>query len=801
MKKTTIFFTFLLLFAIKSNGQNVVYVDQNASGANDGSSWANAYTRIQDALIIPNTGKEIWIAKGTYSPGNSRTNRYHLSRTYKFYGNFAGNESSKNQRIDTLPHTDGSYRTNETIICGDIGTIGLASDNIANLFVIDDNGNFIPTVTFNTLCIENAYSDVGLYDGVASGIYSNNAQLVLSNMLFKNNTVVSEYTGKGGAVYSNSYTRVYHSVFLNNTVETTYANTSHIAQGGAICLEATGNISNSYFKNNAAIAVNSNAEGGAIYITANLTIYHSILTHNHAKTKGGAVRSSSASYFRNCLISKNTASQGAGVFLHSTTDMLNTTISCNSATSFAGGIWFENSAYTYKITNSIIWGNHAPTFPDYRLNVGTTNFTYSLIPGYIGGTNNLDTNPHFIDTLVGNFRLSASSPCKDLGDNNAATSINPPLIYDLDGNTRIINSTIDMGAYEAPLAVSPVADFTANNTNITVGDSVSFTDLSTNTNAWNWEFAVGDPSGTSTPDTSINQHPSATYNYIGTYSVKLIAHNSFGADTLEKTDYITVHPVYEFSDTMTICAKDTLLWRANNYWSSGIYYDSLQTYFGADSVYILHLTVYPVFESVDSASICENDVYTWRGNNYSLAGVYYDSLTTQRGCDSVYVLDLSLNPLPTVSLSALDSFYCDYNPAVTMVGNPSGGNFLGQGVSANVFNPALAGLGIWPISYSYTDSLGCSNADTVYVTVDACVDVENHLQSDIIMYPNPSGDFIRFINLITDELDIKIFNQSGQLIKSCKNQKQIYVGDLNSGIYFVQLLSIQHNKTWKLIKE
>jgi hypothetical protein len=85
--------------------------------------------------------------------------------------------------------------------------------------------------------------------------------------------------------------------------------------------------------------------------------------------------------------------------------------------------------------------------------------------------------------------------------------------------------------------------------------------------------------------------------------------------------------------------------------------------------------------------------------------------------------------------------------------------------------------------------------------VDACVDVENHLQSDIIMYPNPSGDFIRFINLITDELDIKIFNQSGQLIKSCKNQKQIYVGDLNSGIYFVQLLSIQHNKTWKLIKE
>ena len=112
MKKPNIILTLvLLLFSLSSFTQNIVYVDQSASGTNDGSSWVNAYTELQDALLISNAGKEIWIAKGTYSPGTSRTSRYHLYRTYKFYGNFAGNETSKNQRIDTIPHTDGSFRT------------------------------------------------------------------------------------------------------------------------------------------------------------------------------------------------------------------------------------------------------------------------------------------------------------------------------------------------------------------------------------------------------------------------------------------------------------------------------------------------------------------------------------------------------------------------------------------------------------------------------------------------------------------------------------------------------------------
>jgi hypothetical protein len=136
-----------------------------------------------------------------------------------------------------------------------------------------------------------------------------------------------------------------------------------------------------------------------------------------------------------------------------------------------------------------------------------------------------------------------------------------------------------------------------------------------------------------------------------------------------------------------------------------------------------------------------------------------------------------------------------------MIGTPPGGIFSGQGVSSNVFDPAAAGLGIWPISYSYTDTNACSNSDTVYVMVDGCVDSDDLSKQEITLYPNPSGYFISFTNNISADAEIKIWNQSGQLIKSFKNEKQIYVGDLSTGIYYVQMITPSTTKTWKLMKE
>jgi PKD repeat protein len=83
----------------------------------------------------------------------------------------------------------------------------------------------------------------------------------------------------------------------------------------------------------------------------------------------------------------------------------------------------------------------------------------------------------------------------------------------------------------------PVADFSASATTITAGQSVTFTDLSTNNpTSWSWTFTGG------TPSSSTAQNPTVTYNTAGTYTVELTAANSAGSDTQTKVDYITVNP-------------------------------------------------------------------------------------------------------------------------------------------------------------------------------------------------------------------------------------------------------------------
>jgi C1A family cysteine protease len=103
------------------------------------------------------------------------------------------------------------------------------------------------------------------------------------------------------------------------------------------------------------------------------------------------------------------------------------------------------------------------------------------------------------------------------------------------------NSIGYSASYGVPENVTPqppVADFSADPTTIQVGNSVQFTDLTTNSpTSWDWTFEGG------TPSSSSSQNPQVTYNTIGTYNVTLTAENAVGSDTETKTDYITVQEV------------------------------------------------------------------------------------------------------------------------------------------------------------------------------------------------------------------------------------------------------------------
>ena len=77
------------------------------------------------------------------------------------------------------------------------------------------------------------------------------------------------------------------------------------------------------------------------------------------------------------------------------------------------------------------------------------------------------------------------------------------------------------------------------------------------------------------------------------------------------------------------------------YTTSGIYYDSLQTVNGCDSIMALNLTVDSAVVNQVNATAC--DSYSWNGNIYSASGTYIDTLSTSAGCDSIVTLNLVIN--------------------------------------------------------------------------------------------------------------------------------------------------------------
>ena len=68
---------------------HIIYVDAFSGDATpDGSSWAEAFTDLQDALAIAEAGDEIWVANGVYTPGMSVNNSFSLKDGVALYGGF-----------------------------------------------------------------------------------------------------------------------------------------------------------------------------------------------------------------------------------------------------------------------------------------------------------------------------------------------------------------------------------------------------------------------------------------------------------------------------------------------------------------------------------------------------------------------------------------------------------------------------------------------------------------------------------------------------------------------------------------
>ena len=418
----------------------IIYVDQDATGVEDGSSWENAYTDLQDALQAAVAPKEIWVKGGLYKPTSTtdRSISFNLKSGVHIFGGFYGGETDKDQRIpDATP----------TVLTGDL---------LGNDSPLEPYGyRYYFTAPTDPLSIDNSYH-IMTCNSLSSNTVVDNIFITSGHA---NGTTNNQNKGAGIFIYNCA-----NYLFLTNlTIIGNGAN-----QGGGIyIINSNPTLMKVKIDNNGGFD-----KGGGIYndINSKPLIRETYIRGNQAFYGGGIYSVESAPTLVNSLISGNSGKSKGGAFynLNSSPKMTNVTVvnNYNEVTNGGGGFYNDGNAFPI-IINSIIWGNLTDQY--INVNGGTMTITYSNIQGGYSGTGNINVDPQFVApieanpnlTNAGNYRLSPFSGCTDKGNN---TVVQTPILYpyDLDGNVRVFDAdnngipTVDMGAYESQQSISRV---------------------------------------------------------------------------------------------------------------------------------------------------------------------------------------------------------------------------------------------------------------------------------------------------------------------------------------------------------
>lgn len=454
----------ICLLPLAATAQTTYYVTSEATTPAAGTSWETA-TTLSEALTKAKARDQIWLKEGTYPGGIT------LQSGVSLYGGFEGTESSPEERaIDS----DKAYRmTHQTILSGD-------TDNNDR---VDGVNLIFPANTLRT-------------DNVTHVLTINLTPTQQSGNDNTERTVVDGITIKGG-----------HADGVNE-------------QGGGILVEGNNSKGGVYIIRRCFFIENYATQGGALYVTGDVTntnnneclIDRCGFFNNAAGQRGNAVNAGGAIYLMgagtvvNCAVFNN---ENGGIYLaNSAAKVINSTVTRNTASGIDGT--------GHEVRNTVIWGNSTlssdnarPNFQNCAYPEANAEDADSSNNVHLAAKNNEENGPHFSSPSLKtgfdtDFTLSASNryplwtwepieatPLVDAGDSQAYDEAGYGNV-DLNGDPRVQNDTIDIGAFEyQPVSTSRIRYVRQGGT----GNGTSWDDASGDLQRMIDELADNNPQG------------------------------------------------------------------------------------------------------------------------------------------------------------------------------------------------------------------------------------------------------------------------------------------------------------------
>ena len=207
----------------------ILFVNASAGGANNGRTWANAYTDLQAALdeaaSLECAPVQIWVAAGVYHPsreqipGDRRSATFRMANNLAFYGGFLGTETSLSQRrpFENFTILSGDLDSDDVLSVvepkdGTARHVGSNAYGVVWASIVGESAvldGFVIENADGSCDVDNIESCM-ITEGYGGGLVLQQAGPVVANCTFRRNI------GSGVRMGPNSYPTIVNCRFLGN---------------------------------------------------------------------------------------------------------------------------------------------------------------------------------------------------------------------------------------------------------------------------------------------------------------------------------------------------------------------------------------------------------------------------------------------------------------------------------------------------------------------------------------------------------------------------------------------------------